>query len=100
MAFSYKKPQILTFLTWGEAMNYAHTTPGTPDCGNSSDRSGNSSWSGNTDSLADALAIAESGWKEGRERVQAMTHRLEIRMVNRIVRQEVMYDVEGMDFDL
>src|SRR5437867_650170 len=101
MAFSYANPQILTFQTWGEAIDYARTTPATEGAGNSSDRGGEESeWAGNTRNLHHALEIAETGWKEGRERVQAMTRRLEIRMVNRIVRQEVMYDVEGIDFDL
>lgn len=98
--YTDKEPQVLTFQSWGDAVAYARTTERTPGSGRSSDRSGDGEWSGNTRDLEHALAIAESGWKEGRERVQAMTQRLEIRMVNRIVRQEIMFETEGMDFEL
>jgi hypothetical protein len=88
---------VATFETWGAFLAQVQK-PGTSKWTSSSEQ-GNDSWAG-TRTFADAVALARNGWKEGESRMRELSRKLEVKLIHRIVREDVNYDVEGMSFDV
>lgn len=85
------------FATWGDFLEFVDGEP-LPGSDCSSQRS-SYDFTG-TESFAEARKLAQHGWTEGTERVRSIVRRLEARLLHRIVREDVNYDVEGMGFDV
>lgn len=86
--------------SWGDFLA-ATGTPSQSRVWQSSTRSGAApgSWAG-TATLPSAVKLAETGWREGEQAIKRLTQRLEVRMLNRIVREDWNYDTEGAMFDV
>lgn len=92
------RPVVRVFPTWGDALRCVETTPRSPGAGRASE-TGDRSFT-HTRSLADAMTLAHSGWKEGADKARAISSVIEARLLPRIVKEDVNYDVEGMAFDV
>lgn len=91
------KDDVKTFPSWGAFVNQAEVTGHTSWQNARLDR--DEEWAG-TRTFEQALKLARDGWPEGEAKVRTLARRLEIRLINRIVREDVNYDVEGMTFDV
>lgn len=91
--------QEFSFPTWEAYVTACETRPPCPGASRSSHEQGRGDWHG-TDTWGEALKLARDGYKEGTERVRNIARRLETRIIHRIVREDVRYDVEGMGFDI
>lgn len=92
------KAQVLRFKSFAEYIHAAETREKVPGTCNSS-HDGDAYFTG-TNSWADAVKLARDGWPQGTERVNAISRRLEAKVLHRIVREDTRYDVEGMGFDV
>lgn len=93
------RDDIMTFDTWGAFVTQAEKV-GTQLRGSAREVSDHrNSWAG-TRTMDEAIKQARYGWKEGEEKVRTLARRLEVKVINRIVREDVNYDVEGMTFDV
>lgn len=102
---SIGKPSLYVerFLTWGDYLakaEHGDRSHATAKGRNSSRRNERGrSWSG-TDTFEEALRLAREGWPEGEAMVRSIASRLEASMINKIVREDWNYEVEGMGFDV
>lgn len=92
---------VMRFESWDDFVEAASTPSDTwtdsyVSSRNTDERGG---WYG-TPSFAAARKLALNGWQEGREQIAKLTRNLEVRLLSRIVREDVNYDVEGMAFDV
>jgi hypothetical protein len=94
---------VVTFDTWGAFLKQAEVQgegcPPGQSLASRDEYEHYDSWSG-TRNFAEAVKLARDGWKEGEEKVRALSRRIEARLIHRIVREDVNYDVEGMMFDV
>jgi hypothetical protein len=99
--YSVKNPQVTEWNTWGEFVDAAERGEPTPNVGERSSRRESSSQHWDLGCGFDkALKLARDGWQEGREKAADIARRLENRVMHRIVKEDVNYDVEGMGFDV
>lgn len=53
-----------------------------------------------TKDFPSAIKLATDGWRKGTDAVNRISQRLEAKLIHKIVREDVNYDVEGMGFDV
>lgn len=98
----YESPEgadVRSFDTWGAYVREAEKVGPTRWQSSRDVSEGRNSWAG-TRTFEEAVELARNGWKEGEARMRALSRRLEVRLIHRIVREDVNYDVEGMAFDV
>lgn len=97
--YNASNPEVHEFGSWGSYLDYVQNAPANVAPANRSSRErGADSWTGNAD-WSKAVKLATEGWTEGEARVAKLSRHLEARVLHRIVREDINYDVEGMQFD-
>jgi hypothetical protein len=109
-----RRHAYLEFHTWGDFVDTAEHKPSAlPEehrhglwqrNGSYAERaprgqSADNKWYGHA-SWEQTLDLARKGWDDGEERVRKIARRLEVKVLHRIVREDINYDVEGMGFDV
>lgn len=91
------RPTVRVFPTWGDALRCVETQP--RGVTSRASETGDYHFC-RTHSLSEALALAHSGWEAGAVDARAISSVLEARLLPRIVKDDINYDVEGMALDV
>lgn len=90
---------VKTFESWGDFVREAEKVGKTTWQSSRDESSERNSWAG-TRTFEQAVKLARGGWKEGEAKMRDIARRIEVKLIHRIVREDVNYDVEGMMFDV
>ncbi len=89
--------------TWGEFVDFAESRVksaySTHEASRGTGGLYNASWSG-TDTFAEAINLARSGWPEGTSRIKALSSVLIDKVTYLIEQPYIQYDTSGLDFDV